>query len=128
MMRVAETKLGFTRSPAAPHLQYVCEDTKVKVEVKLLPVMVTAVPPVGGPPPGSIFVTLQGANCRAWLPVIHTTCKSKRQPPTLGINDGNEVERLAALALAWRQHLEASCSAQIMTAASRAVKTIRATG
>ena len=62
MMRVADTKLGFTRSPSAPHLQNVWADANVKVPVKLLPIIVTDVPPEDGPPPGSIVDILQGVD------------------------------------------------------------------
>ncbi|MGB1599799.1 MAG: hypothetical protein ACPIOQ_44025, partial [Promethearchaeia archaeon] len=68
MMRVPETKLGFTNAPVGPHLQNVCpDDTCENDPVKLLPIMVTSVPPDGGPPAGSIRVTRHGADGAARL-------------------------------------------------------------
>lgn len=60
-MRVADTCVGFTSCPPLPHLQNVCDDTNVKVPVRLLPMTVTGVSPDDGPPPGSIFDILHGA-------------------------------------------------------------------
>lgn len=86
MIRVADTKLGFTKSPE-PHLQNVCADTCVNVPVKLLPIKVTGVPPEGGPLPGTIFAILHGANCcSVGLLDISADCSSMRHPHNLGID------------------------------------------
>ena len=62
IMRVADTKLGFTRLPLLPHLQKVCADTNENDPVRLFPMIVTGVPPDEGPRPGSMFAILHGAN------------------------------------------------------------------
>ena len=83
MIRVVDTKLGFTKSPE-PHLQNVCAETCVNVPVKLLPITVTGVPPEGGPLPGSIFAILHGG----WTELldISDACSSMRHPQNPGID------------------------------------------
>ena len=60
IIRVADKKPGFTRSPVCPHLQKVWEAAKVCAPVRLVPMTVTFVPPDDGPLPGSILVIVQG--------------------------------------------------------------------
>ena len=62
MMRVADRNVGFNSSSVCENLQNVCDDTNVKVDVKLAPIIVSGVPPDGGPRPGSILNILHGAD------------------------------------------------------------------
>jgi len=115
MMRVADTKLGFTRLPLLPHLQNVCADTKVKDPVRLLPIIVTGVPPEEGPRPGSICAIRHGANRCAWLMDICADCNSSNHPHMRGI-DIRRAARFFPSRLTSLVELEGSDSMQVVKA------------